>query len=189
MFIQRNKKRTLNNIGKKFYNFNFGYEKNIYRYVCYKQVKRKEQQKIEQFKFNSYKEWNNYVLKKYEDYELDELKEFSRYLNLIIRNNKPWQEYLRLITSICLTLFFTETFNEVISVWVEKNNSNIIFSMIIWLISMFIVCFGVFIVMWQTIMPLLNDSIEENMLIDYKEIVDDMIKEKEKICENNTTKI
>ena len=35
-----------------------------------------------------------------------------------------------------------------------------------------------FYIIWSTLMPIWNNNIEENMFIDYKEIIDELIEQK-----------
>ena len=179
MIKKKSNYRALNDIGKVTYNFELDLETSIYRYICYKHVKKREKKRIEEYKFYLYSEWRDYIHQKYENYDLKKLIEFSRYLNLRTRNIKPWNDYWTIITSICLTLFFSEIYKVLIDIFINKSDTNIVSYVIMCFVIGIILYAGMIIVIWQTITPILNDSTKENMLIDYKEIIDDMIKEKE----------
>lgn len=176
--IHRNKNsRSLDCIGKRRYGFNFPLERDIYCYLCCVRMKKKYIKKLDtNLKFNSYCEWKQYVNNKYTNFNNEELIEFSRYLNQMSRNIKPGKEYWNLFIPVIMTIIIAKIFE---IIWNRAFNSPDI-SLLIVAINSIILTFVVTSIMYflvlQTFMPLWNESIRENMIKDYKEIIDEMIK-------------
>lgn len=115
--------KTLDEIGKRWHEFNLKSEKNIYCYVCCKRVKKKALRDLnEELKFETYQQWKQYVCNKYQNYNIDELIEFSRYLNQMIRNLKPSHEYSSIVASALTSVIFTVTFNWVFNTYKDFSN-------------------------------------------------------------------
>lgn len=130
------------------------------------------------FKFRAYQRWKRYVCDKYDDFNHEQLIEFSRYLNLLIRNKKPVIAYWKIIIPVILTVFLTKLFDMAFTVNVDLSHN--IFVLMAECIFFTIVFIGeIFIIVVLCITPLFRDDSDENMLKDYKEIIDEMILEKE----------
>lgn len=172
-------KRTLNNVGKEKYSFDYYEEKNIYLYVCHQHLKKSVKEKMNaKVKFDSYSEWRNYVSGKYKEYDKHGLMEFDRYLTQRIRNVKPGRDYWEMVATILLTIFITKIFDELLDVFPVLSNLPVLLAIVAWILVAGTIITVTYIVIWQTIIPIYEDNAEENLLIDYKEIIDDMIKEK-----------
>lgn len=182
----KKQKRNVTTIGKENYEFDYSKEKNIYCYLCGIDCKKKKIQKLRNNeKMNTYAGWKQYVYKKYEGYPNEKLEEFSRYLNLRIRNLKPNQEYLNIVVPILATLVITEISDFLMDLAIIEPNIQIdlsvcslvklfLFFFIITLVA--IILFIVFLV--KVANPIWENHTEEKMLEDYKEIIDSMIKSK-----------
>lgn len=103
-------KKSLKSIGKRWHDFDFKLEKNIYDYLCCVRTKRKIVRRLEKdnLKFESYYQRSQYIKNKYEKYDIARLLEFSRYLNQRMRLIKPIHEYWQIVTSVIITLVVTK---------------------------------------------------------------------------------
>lgn len=126
------------------------------------------------FKYSSYLSWKKYVYDKYIDYSINDKIEFSRYLNQRIRNIVPEHEAQSIVLPILMSIFLTWIFSKI----VELDYSMIVVKREV--ILVFVLFFGIFIITYiitkETILPLFEDNIEKSLLEDYKEIIDEMIK-------------
>lgn len=176
--MARKYNKNFKNLGKSRYNFEFELEKIIYSNLCLLRVKKKELKKIvNMLEFNTYFEWKQYIFNKYKNYDKEYLLEFSRYLNQGIRNIQPGREYLDMFIPFILTFSITELLrqlfeiNNILSDISGKSSVICLLILIFWLTSFFYI-------IWSTLMPIWNNNIEENMFIDYKEIIDELIEQK-----------
>lgn len=175
------KKKTFEKIGNDYYGFQFQLEKNIYCYLCCKHVKRIEVYRGIRFckldekqKFNTYHQWKQYIYNKYCNYTIEELSEFSRYLNQMIRDKKPNQENSIIVITVVLTLLFSEIYKKV-----EKFISHILeFKYGLGIIVMVCACMSIAIFISRITFPIFDNSLEENFFRDYKGIIDNMLGEK-----------
>lgn len=177
MIGRKRKNRNLDNIGKDIYNFDFSLEKNVYKNLCCFNVKDLD----EQLKFNSYKEWNQYITNKYsnlEEYPTDKLKEFSRYLNQRLRINKPNHEYWNICITVIITWFFTKLLDWIFASYIYDQNFSFATNVITAIFVTVILIVLIFFLLWKMYDPILDSNIEESFLIDYKEIIDEMIKKR-----------
>lgn len=168
----RNKSRSLDIIGKRRYDFDFQLEKIIYCWVCCLYVKKKKLKKLDNnLKFNSYKQWKEYIQNKYSSCNNETLFEFSKYLNQRIRIVKPSEEYWKLVTPVLMTLVITKWMEAFLSI--ETGLSEVSFLVVLFAIVLIMISY--FFLIWKLTTPILESSIEEYMLEDYKEIIDGMI--------------
>ncbi len=173
MIKHRKERKTLQTVGKQWHNFDFAIEKIIYSYLCCKNIKKKKVRNLDkELKFESYQQWKNYIRSKYENFDQDHLSEFSRYLNQRLRDMRPYREYRLIVTTALITWLFTETVN--ISQKMDDQRITVIFSLL------FLAGVFVELVVLLTLKPIFENNIEENLLRDYKEIIDEMITEKMK---------
>ncbi|MBQ7944060.1 MAG: hypothetical protein IJ326_08375 [Lachnospiraceae bacterium] len=179
MKIRKRKKQSIDDIRGKVFDFDFQKEKDIYDYLCFGKVKRKRKKYLnENTKFYYYRDWKLYVLNKYINYEEEKLMEFSRYLNLLIRKIKPGKAYWNISISVYLTLILTETLD-----WIKEIQNTMAEPVSIEIyIAVSIIGLGafafVFYMIYSLVTPIWKDSNTENFLKDYKEIIDEMMKEK-----------
>lgn len=177
--FKRKQKRTIDNIGKKIYEFDFILEKIIYEYLCFSHMKKKELKKLdEKLKFVTYKEWKKYILDKYKGYEEEKLIEFSRYLNQRIRNVEPAFMYLQVHIPVMATIIFTKAFDFIFETKLVFSGTPKIF------VAAFVLLFDICVIMpliffvWHTFKPFRENCVEKNFLKDYKEIIDNLINSK-----------
>lgn len=181
MINKRKSGRTLKNIGIRWYNFDFQLEKNIYCYLCCNKIERRKLKKLdEKLKFVSYSQWKQYICNKYENYNSDELKEFDRYLNQIMRNINPTREYIRLFIPVIITLVITKVAEVFYSIHTAELNSLLSVVIIEPIFSVFVIIPAALLLI-ETFIPIREDNVDENFLKDYKEIIDEIIKSKRKM--------
>ncbi len=176
MSKRKKKREHINEIGKNNYFFDYDFEKRIYCYVCCGYVKKSNEKELDsKYKFNSYSEWKQYVYNKYEWYCKDGLMEFSRYLNQRIRNVKPSREYWSLVVPVLLSVGLAELFRNFLELKTNLENSPIWASIVAVVIGLGMYGGVLWFMIRQTIEPINDDNLDENMFIDYKEIIDEII--------------
>lgn len=130
-YIRKNRKACLKQKGE--YNFGFDefHEFCIYKYAMGIKMKRKEYKGVcEHNRFNSYKEWKSYILKKYENMDADDCKELKKFLTLKSKNKKTQNS----VYIVAMTSFYTVIFSKIFEVVVsnldfDSNKSNITLKM------------------------------------------------------------
>lgn len=179
----KNKKagKSLEEIGIRWYKFDFKSEREIYCYLCCCHEKKKKLQKLDkELKFVSYRQWKQYIWNRYEYFDKDMLIEFSRYLNLRVRNIMPSREFWNIIATITLTFIFTKFMNMILNAKMDFNEvsawSAIVFIFLLELSTTLALVF----IFNQVFSPILDNNVDENLLKDYKEIIDEIINDKEK---------
>lgn len=174
-------KRSPKERGKRWYNFDFQFEKAIYDYLCCKRVKKKMLRKLdEDLKFESYQQWKQYVVDRYQKLSVAKLTEFSRFLNQEIRDLKPSHEYWSIMGSALMAVIFSNVIDVALRTKVDFKGIPVwgIF-IIITLVEIVTVLVVLFCIV-QTMNPIFDNSASEGLLRDYKEIIDGIISEKDK---------
>lgn len=174
-------KRSPRERGKRWYDFDFYLEKAIYDYLCCKRVKKKMLRKLEEnLKFETYQQWKQYVIDKYQKLSDVELAEFSRFLNQEIRDMSPRQEYWSIMGTVFTTVIFTNMFSILLSTEIDFSGMPIggVFLTVLVIEIVLVMCVLFFTV--QVMNPIFNDNMTGGLLRDYKEIIDGIISEKNK---------
>lgn len=172
MTIRKKKSKSLDAIGKRRYGFDFQLEKTIYCYLSCLYIKKKKIKKLDNaLKFNSYKQWKEYIQNKYASYSNETLIDFSKYLNQGIRNVNSGGEYMNLCMPVIMTLVITKWMETFLSI--DTDLSGVPFIVTLFTVALLIAVLMFFL--WKLIFPKLETSTEKYMLEDYKEIIDDMI--------------
>lgn len=130
-YIRKNRKACLKQKGE--YNFGFDefHEFCIYKYAMGIKMKKKEYNDVcEHNRFNSYKEWKTYILKKYENMDSDDCEEFKKFLIIKSKNKKTQNS----VYIVAMTSFYTVIFSKIFEVVVsnldlDSNKSNITLKM------------------------------------------------------------
>lgn len=179
MFGRNKEKRTLDNRGKKEFEFDFQKEKIIYLYLWrLKGVKKKVKNLEGKIKFDKYEDWRQYVRKQYIDEGIERLKEFSRFLNQKIRNLEPNREYWNIFIPILSALVIETGFDEISKTKIDTSGSVFWVGFIAQMILTLIIIISMVIFIIKVVLPLWDNNIEKNFLEDYKEIIDEIIEEK-----------
>lgn len=176
------RKKRLDDIGKNYYDFDFGKEEAIYTYLCCKRVKRKEIHKLDNdLKFNYYRDWKNYVEEKYKKCRTEKLIEFSRYLNQKIRDISPDYEYWKLSIPVILSVLIMGIIDIVDGILKLKLPFSVYSIIILMIIIILFLALPTLYAIWTTMIPLWDNNHRKSFLIDYKEIIDQIIGEKEEL--------
>lgn len=169
---KRKKRKTFDDIGKQKYDFDIQRELICYKALCSYKLRKKNLKKLKKFenylKINSYMEWKSYIIKKYKTYDRGKLIEFSRYLNRAIRDNEPDREYWEVMTTVCVTFFLTKYFE----CFFDMKLSGIL----LWIIGLIPLGIGL---LHSFFLPISDNNINLYLLVDYKEIIDEMIEKKD----------
>lgn len=172
--------KTLDEIGKRRHDFNFKSEKIIYYYLCCIYIKKKELENLkDDLKFEEYGKWKNYICNKYQNYSKDKLIEFSRYLKLMIRNIKPSHEYWTIMATAFLSMLFSMVINVAMGIHNDFSNYPVWITLLVSSVlgALFIILLVYLII--KIVYPIYDNHFDEDFLKDYKEIIDDIIYEKE----------
>ncbi len=179
MIKYKKNKKALKGIGKKYYEFDFELERNIYCYLCCIRVKSRKLQKLKkELKFESYKQWYTYVRNKYKNFDKDVLIEFTRYLNQQIRNISPEHEYNSITATVVLTVFLTSLVDKLMSMKISFGGLSEISTIVVILILELFIAIPMIFIIVQTTKPIYDSSVNVDFLRDYKEIINELITEK-----------
>ena len=181
-------KRNENNIGKDNFEFDYEKEKNKYCYLWGIKTYKKGIRKLaDNEKFEYYSEWSQYIIGKYNGYSLEMLNEFSRYLGQRVKNLKPYIEAWNIMIPIMITLLITVIFNLLVDITTTEPETKIaltvssFFCLVIGFVIIFVIVFVIYFkLLLDVTTPLWDNNTEENLLTDYKEVIDNLIKDKAK---------
>lgn len=173
------KMKRLGEIGKRYYDFNVAYEKNIYDYLCCNN----NNKRVKNIKcYETYADWKKYIWAKYNTYSTEKLMEFSRYLNLQIRNHEPVCNAYNLTIPVVLTTIITTLISLLHDEQLYQALENLSCGgweklMIMLVIEM--VCVAIFIkLVISVLLPLWDTNIEMYFFVDYKEIIDELVNDR-----------
>lgn len=168
--------------------FDMQKEKIIYKNLSFYNLSRSEKKKLSaNMKFDSYMMWKNYIREKYSEHSVEYLEEFTRYLNHKIRRSNSFNSYWGLLIPVMITLLlnkFTEIYVDAMNIKFNYGPEPLKDMLIVWLfyIVITVVVFTTaFALIKQIINPTIDNEIENNLLIDYKEIIEEIIDEKQVI--------
>lgn len=173
--------KTLDEIGKRRHDFNFKSERIIYSYLCCNRnrIINKELRNLSNdLKFEEYLQWKNYICNKYQNYSKEKLFEFSRYLNLRIRNIKPSHEYWNIMATALLSAVFALVLNAAIEIHLDFSNDTIWIILLVIIFLEILITISIAYIIIKIVYPIFDNHFDENFLRDYKEIIDDIIKER-----------
>ena len=176
MYERKCENRTMYSIGREQFNFDLQKEKGIYGYLYGIRRTEKEWRKLRKAeKFYCYSEWKKYIWNKYKDYEIKELQDFSMYLNQRIRNEKPNKEYLSLFIPVFLSILIGKM-PEMIDDLQKIDFSGVSKGAVLLMIVVIAILVGLIIgLVWEIFIPIWDNNINENLFVDYKKIIDELI--------------
>ena len=170
-------KRSFSSIGKEQYNFEYEMEKAIYSYLYGINKRLHKKLKVE-LQFRYYDDWKRYIQNKYKAYDSKKLIEFRRYLCQDMRSEKPINEYWKICIPIVLSEIIAELLEMLINFQNIETEGNIVIVILAILLSLLIIMLPVICSIYSLITPLWDSNTKENLLTDYKEIIDELISEK-----------
>lgn len=169
--------KSIDDIGKDNYNFDFYSEIIIYKDLCCKRLTAKEKKKqVGLPNFNRYKDWKSYIVREYGVTDKEKLMEFSRYLNQRLRDQEYSLEYWKLTIPIILTLMMGDLCSGLLYNLV--NIDDMVWNVLALIIALIMIVFvmGFVLVFILKIMhPTWEANVEKNFFIDFKEIVDELV--------------
>lgn len=176
--IRRTHKNCIKELGKERFDFDYKEELIKYKYLCGVKIKRREYvQGVNSCFPYSYQQWKDYIVKKYGIYSKNQLEEFSRYLELGVRDNNTARELQGIVFAALLSSMFAILFGNIILPFAEEVNS-------IWGLLALIILLGVLVVpemllfIYVVYKPIRNRNLEEEMYSDYQKIINEIIKGK-----------
>lgn len=183
MFRKRLTKRKLKNIGKQDFNFDYDLEKNIYYNLCAYHLKSTCKNLPSHLQFKSYHHWEQYIVEKYNKYDRIGLIEFEKYLNQLVRLEKPIKEYWNIIISISLSSFFSYliTYLTNLVLWQKtdiQNYSELLTTAVRTACVTPFVMFIIILVTYSTLEPLYTEKMKISFLKDYQKVIKKLIKDK-----------
>lgn len=178
---------------KNKHNIDLEYEKIIYQHLCGTISKRKLKRLTYEHKFSSYEAWKLYIRKKY--FNLDNLKDFYRYLNLKRRRKNNFKEFYALLIIPILVFILGELLFDFSFGFDKLNLGESIRSItlkislsfeLIHLIAIFIVTFLIVIIfilfvllsIYKPISEYLKADEENYFFEDYMEIIKELLEER-----------
>ncbi|MBP3568913.1 MAG: hypothetical protein J6K04_07080 [Lachnospiraceae bacterium] len=185
MGLRRKQRKNLHEIGIKEYQFIFDKEKEIYKYLSCHEVKEKEKLGEQKLLFDCYRDWKKYVVDKCKEWDFDKRNEFCRYLNQMIRNREHAMKYTQVVLPIILTELLSIMLVQLLKLLdIEWSQLHWIFSIAVVVLVILIVLIIVYPVV-DFFNILYEDSIEKHLLLDYKEIVEELLCETQKTGKEN----
>lgn len=171
-YIRKNRKACLKQKGE--YNFGFDefHEFCIYKYAMGIKMKKKEYNDVcEHNRFNSYKEWKSYILKKYENMDSDDCEEFKKFLSQKSKNKKVTNKALIMVLSILFTAPISRLFDSILTV--DKNP-------IIMLVGLIAYIGVVFYIIYMISKPYWDENETSSFYEDYISTIDELISRNDK---------
>lgn len=183
---RKDRKCCIDSIGIDNYDFDFKKELNVYRYLCGERMTTSEWDALEDiYKFSSYKQWKIHIWQKYKDYNIGKLKEFSRYLCHRERSIKPQNEYWIVVFPILFTIFIDKVYGEIVDQSIPNSIINGGYSIkTLYCVCIVIGFIGISLFLILIIKEFINkiwgNNLDSNFCCDYREIIDEIVKEKER---------
>lgn len=115
-------------------------EKVIYTYLCKGKLRKKQRKLLtDETKFNSFRSWKQHITNRYTIYNKECLVEFSKFLNLLLRDAERITDYSKNICltylsaafSVLLTIFFSQSIEDKIALGVAMFFTPIILAVLV----------------------------------------------------------
>ncbi|MDO4317614.1 MAG: hypothetical protein Q4C48_11320 [Lachnospiraceae bacterium] len=176
---KRRRKKSIYDIGREKYNFDYQEEIIRYKALCCMHLERKEIKKLKFDKnISSYKDWKEYIRHKYEKFDKEDLMEFSRFLNCVGRDEVLEHNFSLLLIGGLVTLIFTKIFEalmETIDILLVGGSDFILLRIVLYILMVLLLYAIVAVTMYFFAMkPIRKKDTKENLISDYKEIIDEM---------------
>lgn len=149
--------------------FDIKREQIIYFYLCREKLNKKQKNLLtDETRFESFRSWKSYIVSRYEVYPKEGLLEFSRAINLFLRESKKYDEYNKNVTISYISAIFcaitTYIFTDVVD------------SIVLLLAMVIVLPFLIFVL----VVSLYNSlgGRDTNFYADIKDIIDQLIDEK-----------
>ena len=194
--MSKKQKRNIFTIGKENFEFDYSKEKKIYSFLWGLKISKKEEKELlDNEKMNNHAEWSSYINNKYKDCSDEKLKEFSKFLSQRIKTLKPHIEISNITVPIMITLIIDSIFELLTDLAITDSTENIVLSastfwgmFIVLFIALLVLLFVFVMLISNVISPFWDNNTEELLITDYKEVIDNMIKDKEENKKNEKKK-
>lgn len=173
-------RRSINEIGKIQFGFEFVEEENIYLYSC-GLVKNSKVKKMKCKKY-TYLEWKDSIQKKYKQKDEDFLEEFSRYLRNLINISYPILKYNQIAVGGLISVVFSIVGTEFIKNLNIQSYLTLLENYLLNLLMFFMLIVVIIFVLHNTYEPVKVQSMRIAFLKDYKEVIDELLKCKKDKC-------
>lgn len=159
------KQRKLQRYIFEIFDFDMEKERALYDLLCHEKISRRRKRIIlYEPEIKTYNSWKKRIVNRYVMYEKDSLVEFSRCLNLILRDSQKIDGYFQNICIVYISAIFAVIFDRV----VNENVNNLTF----WII--FLCLMTSFFTLWIYTEYSAGGK-KVNFIQDVKEIIDEMI--------------
>lgn len=166
---KRNRGACLLGVGKERFNFDSKSEFVKYKFLCCETMKISEWKKCREYSY-SYYEWSQEIKNRFAKYNVRQLAEFEKYLELCIRKKTILSDSSNIIYAALIATALTILFSEVVVNYLGDN----MFQWWIWIIFIAVVMLIVHLI----ITPINRNSLWKNFFSDYKEIIHQILAEK-----------
>lgn len=181
IILKRDKRKSfIKANGIKNYGFNFKKEFNKYLFLCGERIKKSQWKKLDDNdKFYTYEQWETSIKTKYSVYSIKALEQFYKYLNHCQRKVQPDKEFINPYISALFTLIMTFFVTVLCAKTISEEQFSLDCEFLIkFVLLLIIVSVILSLVIKLGIKSFTNKSIEYDFYSDYKEIIDNIIKEK-----------
>ena len=184
--MSKKQKRNIFTIGKENFEFDYSKEKKIYSFLWGLKISKKEEKELlDNEKMNTHAEWSSYINNKYKDCSDEKLKEFSKFLSQRIKTLKPHIEISNITVPIMITLIIDSIVELLTDLAITDSTENIVLSastfwgmFIVLFIALLVLLFVFVMLISNVISPFWDNNTEELLITDYKEVIDNLIKDK-----------
>lgn len=163
-------------VGKERFNFDKKEELIKYKYLCCESMKKKEWKKCNDLPY-SYYGWSQEIKNRYVKYNLQQLEEFKRYLELCTRKKRVFQEGSNLIYAALVATIFAVIFDQII-VPITKNDTSLSDRRLDIIMLVLVLPLIIIYIIHSVFSPIKIDNLEKNMYCDYKAIIEEIIADK-----------
>lgn len=164
-------------VGRDRFDFDRKEEFVKYKYLCCESMKKKEWKKCNDLPY-SYCKWSQEIKNKYVKYNLQQLEELKRYLELCIRKKSVFQDASNLVYAALTAAAFTMILDKIVIPIVINNDYRN--SSIVYIIVFVLVLFLIMYIVHSVLSTMKVDSLEKYMYCDYKEIIEEVMADKRK---------
>lgn len=171
--------------GVNYYHFDFEKEFAVYKYLCGEKVTNKQWKYInDNNSFEFYGQWETYVRQKYQEYDVNKLSEFRKYLQHRKRKMELHNNYWNVTFSALMGCFLAGGVNGMLNgIFILEEQMQDIMSLKVNLLFLFVVCAVVSVAVFFLIMLYLDKifaaSLKRYFFEDYDHIIKNIIAEKE----------
>ena len=184
MQIRENRKSCLYDKGRDNFKFDYNEERAVYKYYAGFKLTLFEHVDIEK-QYNSYTEWKDYILERYNKFDVYTLNEFRRHLIQRKRNKTTGISISSIVSSALISSLITylaSMLNDIQSL--ANIGKSMIWKIILVFILTIVIVIIVTILFYKIIDSFYNDNVDTAFLDDYIEIIGEMIERKESDLQN-----